>query len=68
LKAGLTAYERHDFENAIQELSPVVAGGETGPDYREAVPALGLSFYFRNDYRKSDSVPSESQGLDSAQL
>jgi tetratricopeptide (TPR) repeat protein len=52
VKAGIEAYEHHDYPKAIQLLAPLI---QPLADPREmaAVAALGFSYYFTESYEKA---------------
>lgn len=53
LEAGLAAYKGGEYAKAIELLAPLT--GQAGADstYRDAIPALGMSYYFRNECVKA---------------
>ncbi len=60
LQKGLEAYQGRDFNKAIQHLLPIVAAGETASGYREAVAALGMSYYLINDFQQASGLLEEA--------
>src|SRR4051794_39469825 len=62
-EAGMTAYRSRDYRVAITELSAFIGKNRVPQGrQREAIAALGLSYYFTEDYEHAIPLLEKASG------